>query len=72
MALIQTGPGAFFSLFLPKLWCRCFYLKLLLLCSSGMIICMMDKGDLFMLVKIKFLDCTELWCECKIHDYVFV
>lgn len=31
---------------------------------------MMEKGGLFVLVKIKFLDCAELWCESKICDYM--
>lgn len=31
---------------------------------------MMEKGGLFVLVKIKFLGCAELWSESKICDYV--
>lgn len=30
----------------------------------------MEKGGLFVLVKIKFLGCAELWSESKICDYV--
>lgn len=30
----------------------------------------MEKGGLFMSVKIKFLDCAELWRESKICDYI--
>lgn len=35
-----------------------------------MFVCMMEKGGLSMLVKIKFLGCAELWCESKICDYM--
>lgn len=37
-----------------------------------MFVCMMEKGGLFMLVKIKFLGCAELWCESKIGDYMSI
>lgn len=33
-----------------------------------MFVCMMEKGGLFILVKIKFLGCAELWCESKINS----
>lgn len=47
------------------------FLRLPLLCSSDVLVCVMEKGGLFMLVKIKFLGFTELWCEFKICDYIY-
>jgi len=37
-----------------------------------MVVRMMDEGDVFMLVKIKFIVYTELWCESEIHDCMCV
>lgn len=71
MALLQTGPNVlYFFSFCQN--CGVLSLKLTLVCSSDVVVCVMGKGALFLLVKTKLLDCTEPCCECKIHEYTCI